>query len=79
MDPIALSLALGILTFVLSFSCLGVDGELSFVCTVGTTLALWLGQRIAGREERSSENDLAPFGVQKRANFERAGRNRSNT
>jgi hypothetical protein len=77
MDPVAFSLALGILTFVLSYSCFGVDGALSFVTAVGTTIAMWLGQRSASHEERSREDDVAPRSVQKRANLERSGRNRS--
>ena len=77
MDPVAFSLALGILTFVLSYSCFGVDGGLSFIVAVGTTIAMWLGQRSAGHRERSIESDRAPRNVQERADFETCGRNRS--
>jgi hypothetical protein len=63
MDPVAFSLALGILTFVLSYSCFGVEGALSFVSAVGATIAMWLGQRIAGHREHSNEDDVTPCSV----------------
>ena len=77
MDPVAFSLALGILTFVLSYSCFGVDGALSFVPAVGMAIAMWLGQRSASHGERSREDDVAQRSVKKRAEFEPSGRNRS--
>jgi hypothetical protein len=77
MDPVAFSLALGILTFVLSFSCFGVGGALSFVCAVATAFAMWLGQRSARHGQRSREDDVAQCSVKKRAEVEPYGRNRS--
>lgn len=65
MDPVVLSLALGILVFVLSYSCFGVGGALSFLFAVGMTISMWLRQRSAGHGEPSSEDDVAPRSAQK--------------
>jgi hypothetical protein len=60
MDPTAFSLALGILAFVLSYSCFGIGWVFSLAIAVGTTIAMWLSQRIVwwacGRNELATEN-----------------------
>jgi hypothetical protein len=46
MDPTAFSLALGILAFDFCFAILGAPWTVSLVAAMGTTIAIWQGQRI---------------------------------
>ena len=55
MDPTAFSLALGILMYVLSYSCLGLGGAFSLSVAGGTSIAMWLGRLMAGRTSQRNE------------------------
>ncbi len=58
MDPTALGLALGILTFVLSYSCFGMGWTFSLPIAVGTTTAMWITQLVPKRRRQPTGLDF---------------------
>ena len=57
MDP-AFSLALGIVVFVLSYSCFGIGWTLSLFIALSTTIGMWIAQQANQHRKYSARHDF---------------------
>jgi len=63
MDP-ALWLALGLIMFVLSNSCVGISWNSSLLIAFGTTIAIWIAHYVPKHRKDATGNDFKQVGVQ---------------